>query len=253
MKKIGKTTNLFGYEIVSISYSSLLKKLKQHLVKKNDLLTIFTPNPEQLVVAKKNKSFAKTLGMADVLLPDGVGLLLASHGQIPERITGLDVAQDLLNFAVSKQLKVLIIGGRGYLGLSYQSLEVKDAKKQSSGSGVYWLEGYKDVYLPTDIEEIKVDRVVKKLRPDIIFVAFGVVAQEEWVLRKKDLLGNTGVSLVMVVGGAFDVLLGKILRASKWMRWLGLEWLYRLFKEPWRWRRQLRLLEFMGMVITKKL
>lgn len=89
---------------------------------------------------------------------------------------------------------------------------------------------------------------IQSVAPDILFVAFGAPAQEKWVIEHKAVLEKAGVRLVMVVGGAFDMLLGKVERAPQWMRSIGLEWLYRLIQEPWRWKRQIALITFMKLV-----
>ncbi|MBU0975002.1 WecB/TagA/CpsF family glycosyltransferase [Patescibacteria group bacterium] len=286
MKKTDSTTNLFGYEIYSKDYSSLLEILISHLKNGDKTFSIFTPNSEQIVLAKKQKSFANYLGFADFLLPDGVGLLFAAKilaffgggnnkngasNKILQRITGIDLTKDLLKIATKDDLKVLIVGGRDYEGREYDGQKVKILSLNGSSGGgggssggsatkktaeddlntIWWAEGYNKIYNPTDGESKSIISTILKLKPSLVFVAFGAPNQEKWIVENAETLRISGVSIVVAVGGTFDVLFGKINRAPKWMQNLGLEWLYRLIVEPWRWRRQLRLLEFVGLVIRE--
>ena len=178
MKKSDLTTNLLGQEIFSGSYHSLLKILAQQFKKRKKTLTIFTPNPEQLVLAKREKTFAKTLGLADILIPDGIGLLLASRvlgtRLIKERLTGIDLATELLKFAKRNHLDVLIIGGRGYEGKQVfdQRVKIPILGQKERSRGVWWLEGYERVLFPTKGETSLLLNTLHDLKPAIVFVAF---------------------------------------------------------------------------------
>ncbi len=228
-------------------------------------LIIFTPNPEQLVQAHHDQSFYYNLKQADLLIPDGVGLVWASRllalrgkGQrIKERISGIDLVQDLLDLAKKRKLKVLVVGGK-----NYQAAIVERQAKQPEFIGrmtvipqlpakLHWTPAFQDASKPTPKEQTALVGLIKKLRPEIVFVAFGAPQQESWVIEQRGLLASAGVKLAMVVGGSFDVILGKVPRAPQWPQQLGLEWLYRLWWEPWRWRRQLRLLEFAWLVLRE--
>jgi N-acetylglucosaminyldiphosphoundecaprenol N-acetyl-beta-D-mannosaminyltransferase len=266
MKKTDIRHNLLDFNLFSSSKSQVLKICADRLagaesrsagqrVAKTVVtgpLVIFTPNSEQLVQAYHDISFVKTLGMADILLPDGAGVVWAarllsktrggamagttkSAPALPNRIAGVDVVDELLKLAETNNQKVLIVGGRGYDELIF--------KKQ-----LFWHSGYDQVARPTPEEEKTLMSYIAKLRPELVFVAFGAPHQENWVQDHLELLKSSGVRIVMVVGGAFDILLGKAKRAPVWMQSAGLEWLFRLISEPWRWKRQLRLVEFVGLV-----
>jgi len=275
MKKTDGRINFLGNKIVSTSKDQLLDSLFTQVESGKKTKIVFTPNPEQLVYAKSHSSFGKSLAKADYLLPDGMGIIIGSQiisafgkeEPILERITGVDVVEKLLEKFTDQ--KVLIIGGREYSGLKFKNWKVVDAVKKStsvakSKSGVtkksskrkhvlFWHEGFLNVSQPTKEEKDVLLTVVEKLKPDVIFVALGAPYQEEWSIKNKKALESLGVKLVMVVGGAFDMLLGKVQRAPKWMQKMGLEWFYRLYKEPWRWRRQVKLLEFVKMVVQEVL
>jgi N-acetylglucosaminyldiphosphoundecaprenol N-acetyl-beta-D-mannosaminyltransferase len=256
MKKADLTSKIFGLEVFSKRRSELLKEITAYLEKPRETLIIFTPNPEQVVLAQSNPLFKTILTQADILIPDGIGLVWASKllasatGKTPlaERISGVDLVSDLLEYANRHQLSVLILGGREYEGLRYNGQPIQRATAESD---LYWLEGYRDIKNPTDREEQYIAKVISNYRPDMVFVALGAPNQEQWVITHRQLLEENGVSLVMAVGGAFDFLLRKVQRAPEWMRNYGLEWLYRLVHEPWRWKRQLRIPIFLFLVMIE--
>lgn len=266
MKKTDKTNHLLGYKILSTTKVQVLNNLFSQVEAGKSTQLVFTPNPEQLVLAKSHSSFGKILGKADYLLPDGIGIVVASRilslfgksQPILERITGVDVVSGLLDHFPKK--KFLIIGGRAYVGFEYKKLQVVDvanksgsSKGENSKGAVYWHEGFLNVTQPTADEQKHIVEQITKLKPDVVFIAFGAPHQEEWAVTNRELLQKAGVKLVMVVGGAFDMLFGKVHRAPKWMQRLGLEWFFRLSQEPWRWRRQLNLLVFVKMVVQEAL
>jgi N-acetylglucosaminyldiphosphoundecaprenol N-acetyl-beta-D-mannosaminyltransferase len=101
---------------------------------------------------------------------------------------------------------------------------------------------------PDDCEEV-ISRV-RGAAPDLLLVAYGVPAEEEWISTYR---GRLGVPVMIGVGGAFDFVAGLTRRAPRWMRTVGLEWLHRLIREPWRWRRQLALPRFVALVVLQRL
>lgn len=257
----------------------LLAELTIHLkntTPQHDLLTIATPNPEQLVQAWEQPEFAHILTSFDYLLPDGIGLVALSKVidkkvSITEKISGVDVTEALLNEANKKHWSVLIIGGKQYKDKSIkpnenldtegdatqviQAIKDYDQQKQiieeheivKSGSNIYWLEGYHDFAAPKPAEEKLIGQVVRQLRPKLVFVAFGAPKQEFWIEQNKQMLARAGVKLVMAVGGTFDILTGALPRAPQLFRRMGLEWLWRLIQQPWRIKRQLRLIKFIWL------
>ena len=91
-------------------------------------------------------------------------------------------------------------------------------------------------------------QTVRASGADVLFVAYGAPAQEQWLTRNREALG---AAVGMGVGGAFDVLAGRVPRAPGWLRRLGLEWAWRLAREPWRWRRMLALPRFAALVLAE--
>ncbi len=228
----------------------LLEKLLGQSANLRNTTYIFTPNPEQLVEADRNPAFAQALQQADILLPDGMGVVLASKllskkglvKPVKERITGVEVTADILQWAGANRKKVAIIGGRDYDRL---------LKKKYPQVHLVWSAGYANVQQPTQEEEQVLAAFLTAEKPDIVFVAFGAPWQELWVMEHRAVLATFNPAIVMVVGGSFDFLLGKVPRAPKLLQALGLEWFYRLLLQPWRWRRQLALITFTKKVLQE--
>ncbi|HCR81593.1 MAG: Glycosyl transferase, WecB/TagA/CpsF family [Candidatus Pacebacteria bacterium GW2011_GWA1_46_10] len=261
MKKSDQTVLLFKTPIFSRPKSQLLKWLQHSVYRTQSPQVLFTPNPEQLVLARKNPHFQRLLQQADVLIPDGIGLVWASRwlklfgrGEaISERIAGIDLAVDLLEWAKKERWRVLLLGGKGYHQAGGRRVELIANGNSTGKLRLQWLMGYENVSRPTKSEETMVVATLTKLKPQLVLVAFGAPQQERWVIEHFNLLKKSRAKIVMVVGGSFDTLFGKLKRAPWWLRGLGLEWLYRLVQEPARWRRQLALLKFIGLTLREPL
>ena len=276
-----QTSLIFDLPIYRGSWLSLKHQLRQQIriAKNNQICLIATPNPEQIVLAKRNRSFKSLLQQFDWLLPDGIGLVWASRWlkwrrklnvALKERITGVDLVAWLLTEAKKYKLKTLVIGGRDYNDESlrangqkfiFKNIAAKETKLAVSlktdqlhlvnakEAVVYWTSAYRNKYKPTLREEADLAAAIRLLRPSIILVALGAPEQENWLIRHKQLLETNDGLIAICSGGALDMLSGQIKRAPIWLQKLGLEWFWRLVMEPWRWRRQLKLVEFVKMVM----
>ena len=266
-------TELFGWEWVAESKRRLLNYLEQHLDNSQDnLLAISTGNPEQVMLAQQDDHFFQIVRDAfDLVLPDGEGIVLASgllnnqtkNTKIKERLAGVEIVAELISHSNPKHGSILVIGGREYQdskikvnSTDYIFRAVLDSSQSVQTSinnqELLWLPAYEDAKQPSVREEALVERTIKRLRPSLVFVALGAPQQEFWVAAHKQLLTESGTRIVMVVGGAFDMLTGKVLRAPKFLRQLKLEWFWRLLQEPSRWRRQLVLIKFITYVFKLK-
>src|SRR3989338_4593430 len=230
----------------------------QDFLRSSEQHTIFTPNPEMLVMAHKNKQFRDVLNRGSLNLCDGKGIELVARGKV-KRIAGVDFIMDICKNAAEEGKSVYLLGSgsrevvertRSNLTVMYPGLKIVGAQKgpkigrlsTRGGSAL----GGKD----WKIEENNslVDDIRSK-SPDILFVAFGHGKQELWIdTYLKEL---QSVKIAMGVGGAFDFISGKIPRAPQWMRAMGLEWLWRLFRQPWRagriWNATVKFLFFVFM------
>lgn len=242
-------------DLTSTTLEKITARLLNHLKSGQGLLTVFTPNAEQVVQASRNRQFLQTLHQADLLIPDGMGLVWGynlllktkyskSTSEPVSRIAGVDLTRELLkqlsteNKSEINQTRMLLIGGRNY-------------PKNELPFNLKWTEGFNQIDQPQPSEQRALRELISSWQPELVFVAFGAPYQEQWVIDNQNWLEEQGVKAAMVVGGSFDTLLGRLKRAPVWMRKLGLEWLFRLFQEPWRWRRQLRLIKFVGLVLKE--
>jgi N-acetylglucosaminyldiphosphoundecaprenol N-acetyl-beta-D-mannosaminyltransferase len=228
----------------------LLKILKKSFSRGKETILLFTPNPEQMVLAEEDQSFNQVLQRGDILIPDGVGLIIASkvlksndNSVIEERIPGRVLVEDIIAIAKNDNLKILLIGGKAY---SQTGVVIVN------GVEIDWTSGYLDAFNPTEGEEVALQERIAQVEPDIIFVAFGAPMQEKWLVKHEVLLNQHGVKLGMAVGGTFDYLLKFVPSPPLIISKMGLEWLFRLVTQPWRYKRQLKLISFLGLVLEEK-
>ena len=160
-------------------------------------------------------------------------------GHIKARVTGIDLMQGICRRSAEKGYRVFLLGAKpGVAEMAGQIL-----KERYKGLGIV---GVQDGYFKDDKEAVY---KIKSSSPDVVFVAMGSPKQEYWI--KKN-MNEIGASLYMGVGGSYDVICGNIQRAPQWMCKAGLEWLFRLMKEPWRYKRMLVLPGFLIKAALRK-
>ena len=262
-KKTDKAGYIAQLNLFSGSKDQLLTQIKKRIKGEGQstgnaskLLTIATPNPEMVVQSVSDEEFGALLQEFDIRIPDGIGLVKAAQlvGALPasaERIPGVEVVAELLAEENLVSGAVYILGGREYAGARIGSWVVQDVSQvgiETEQKTLWWQHGFLERSDQTPEERQAIRTSIEAKNPTVLFVALGAPAQEQWLLHNREWLEAAGVQVAMVVGGAFDMLFGKIPRAPGWMQQGGLEWAYRLYQEPWRWRRQLRLVRFLTIV-----
>ncbi len=240
---------LLGIELPQSSKIQVLEQIKRSLTSASGLVHVVSLNPEIVVAAQHDERFMKTIGAAQIHLLDGVGVVVAARVlglPVGERCTGIEAAQTLLGWAGAGRLRVALIGGRGNL-----AEEVANCYQQKWPQAKFvGLEGVKNIQKSNPEEEKRLFSIVTALRPHLVLVSFGSPAQELWIEANRS---NFGSCVVIGVGGAIDFLGGSVRRAPAAVQALGLEWLWRLAHQPWRAGRQLRLIEFMWLVLLQRL
>lgn len=204
---------------------------------------VITANPEVVMLAKGNPSFHSLLEQAYVV-PDGIGIVYAAkwtNQPITERVTGVELLEALMAEADRHGWKVYL------LGAAPEVVRLAAEKLASRYPGAR-IVGYRDGYFRQDEEEQIVQEIAEK-NTQLLFVAMGAPRQDEWIARYRDQLRAT---LMMGVGGSFDVISGKVKRAPLVWQKLNLEWLYRLLATPSRWKRQLAIPRFVWTVLSEK-
>ncbi|HLD24427.1 MAG TPA: WecB/TagA/CpsF family glycosyltransferase [Patescibacteria group bacterium] len=245
-------TKVLGINVTTNSRVEILEEIKKRLAesgkRKGKPLVIVTPNPEQIVLAQKDKHLADILNRADVAIPDGIGLALVMR---LKRIPGVELMEDVVAIAAKEGYRVGLIGG--WHGVALKALECLQKKYPRLNRG--WTAVPEDVHLKEYLKDTR-----------IVFVGLGAPKQEYFIdsLSFRPPSRNPGRKtwipdqvrddnkniVLMAVGGSFDILAGRIPRAPMVLRTIGLEWLWRLIVEPWRWRRQMALVKFFWLVMT---
>lgn len=246
MSKSNRT--MLGIQVPKASKNEIREYIIKNIKHPASFFHIISLNPEIFVLAQKNEAFKKVITTAQLSIIDGFGVKVGAFLQsIPsgERYAGVDLMSDLLFEAQKRRLRVLLIGG----GPKIAEKVVECQKKSYPGVEFFAIEGIFDISMPKKEEERKISAIVTAAKPHLVFVAFGSPWQELWIERHRSLFKNM---VVMGVGGAFDFLSGSVRRAPQWMRSFGLEWLYRLVRQPWRASRQHRLLIFFWLVLKER-
>jgi len=205
---------------------------------------IATVNPEFVIAARRDAAFRAVLERADLCLPDGVGVTLAARylgRPLRQRVAGVDLVEAIAARAAAEGWRLFLLGAAP--GVAQRAAEVLRARNLGLVvCGTY-------AGSPAREEEEEITRRVRDAGADVLLVAYGAPAQDLWIARN---LARTGAMVGLGVGGAFDYIAGVIPRAPAWVRRLGFEWLYRLMRQPWRWRRQLALPQFALLVLLRR-
>jgi N-acetylglucosaminyldiphosphoundecaprenol N-acetyl-beta-D-mannosaminyltransferase len=212
----------------------------------NRVNTVFATNPEKNYSVPKNNALYETFKNADLLIPDGIGMVLAAkflYGAKLQRVPGCELMQNICGLAEQKGYKIFIYGAKEEVSQA----AVKEIRRRHPSIKIV---GRQNGYLKEDKMEELIQRI-NESRAQILFLALGSPRQELWIARYKDRL--THIRVCQGIGGTLDVLAGTVKRAPEIYCKLNLEWLYRLLAEPSRIKRQLKLPLFAIQVLAAKL
>ena len=247
MKESGemlKRPAIWSTEVDDVSMDYALAKAGAAARSGRGVSLVSTVNALSVMDAEKNPAYAKALKESFLTLADGAGLVWALRflgRPVQERVAGIDFMTRLVRTAAAAGLPVYLLGAReeAVRGAA-EALQARHPELNIAG----WRNGFFDPSDPSVAEDIR------NSGARILFVAMGVPRQEIWIMDNAPHLGD----LVAVgVGGAFDVISGMLKRAPRSWQKMGLEWLYRLIQEPWRWRRDLDLFLFVCKVLMTRL
>jgi N-acetylglucosaminyldiphosphoundecaprenol N-acetyl-beta-D-mannosaminyltransferase len=206
---------------------------------------VATVNPEFVMHARRDREFREILRDASLRTPDGAGLMLASRilgRPLPERVAGVELVQALARAAAGRGDRLFLLGAAP--GVAEQAA----ARLLALAPGLRVAGTFAgDATEAGDTEALA---RIRAAEPDIILVAYGAPAQERWARRNLDV---SGAAVAIGVGGTFDYLAGRVRRAPALMRKMGLEWLFRLGRQPWRARRMAVLPVFLALVVQQRL
>jgi N-acetylglucosaminyldiphosphoundecaprenol N-acetyl-beta-D-mannosaminyltransferase len=235
--------HILGVRIDDVDTQEMLEALTQ-FVERGGAHQISTVNTEFLMAAQRDTAFAEALRSTALNVPDSVGVLCAARWlghPLRERVTGSDGIFRVAELCAARGFRLFLLGAAP--GVAERTA---DRLRQAfpaltvcgTDSGSY-----------AESEEEAIAARIRRAQADVLLVAYPSVPQEKWISRN---LSKTGAAVGMGVGAAFDFCAGIQVRAPRWMQRLGLEWLYRLLREPTRWRRMLALPQAAWLVFWQR-
>ncbi len=240
----GMRRRILGIRVDNISLEYALGRIEAFL-RDGETHMIITPDSPAILTALEDEEYRKILDEADMVVPDGIGIVIAGRllGQpISGRLPGIELMGAILRRASFHGRRVFLVGAKK--GVAKRA--AFNMKRAFPGIEIV---GVSDGYFDKRGEKELIERI-RRSRPHYLFVGMGVPKQEKWMYRNRHLLR---VPVMMGVGGSFDVWAGDIKRAPLLLRKIGLEWLYRAILEPWRIRKILKLYRFALLLIINLL
>jgi N-acetylglucosaminyldiphosphoundecaprenol N-acetyl-beta-D-mannosaminyltransferase len=214
----------------------------ERLIEQRTPRMIVTPNAEIVMAARGLPELRDLINGSALSIPDGAGLLLAGRilgTPLREQVTGTDLSYRLIARAADRGYRVFLLGAApGVAEAAARAIEARYPGLTVAGT-------FAGLAGPEGDAETRA-AVAAAGSVDILLVAYGAPRQERWIARNQAALG---VPLALGIGGVFDFMSGRVPRAPAWIRRAGFDWLYRLVRQPWRWRRQLALPRFVAAVV----
>lgn len=231
---------LLGVRVDDVTFAETLA-LMETFIARDTPHQICTVNPEFIMHAQRDAAFRHVLAHSALNVPDGGFLLRAARrkGQrLRQRVTGSDLLPLFAALAAHKGYRLFLLGAAD--GIAARTAAILCARHPTltivgahAGS-------------PAEDEAPLIISRIQAAQPHALFVAYGAPQQDLWIARHA---AELRVPVMMGVGGAFDFIAGVVPRAPSWLQRLELEWLYRLARQPWRWRRQLAIWQFAGLTL----
>ncbi len=205
---------------------------------------IVTADASMVVIARQDPEFRAIAEKADLVTPDGWGLLWASRlfrTPIPDKVSGVDLSEQLCEQSPNKGYRLFFFGA----GPGVAEEAAVKMRRRYPGANIV---GVRDGYF-TEQQEPEIAAQIKAAAPDILLVALGIPKQEKWIDRHKAALG---VPVLMGVGGTFDVFSGRVKRAPPWMQNTGFEWMFRLIQNPRKFGKVMTLPQFALLALRQR-
>ena len=240
---MSERVEILGVQVDAVTMAEAVDFAEQ-LISARKPSTIATVNAEMLLRATYDEEFKSVLNAAELVVPDGAGTVWAARHlgyEMPERVAGYDLVQELLKIAPAKSQRIFMFGSAPGVA------DKAKAKAENLYRGIN-IVGTRNGYFTAE-DEPEIIAQIKDSEPDILLVALGFPKQEMWLAAHKTEL-NVPVSIG--VGGTFDVMAGVVRRAPRWMQRAKLEWLFRALLQPSRAGRLVALPKFVWEVHKSK-
>ena len=233
-------TRIFQYQIFNDNIDELLKSINNF-----EKVHIVSGNPEVLLKGLQNKVLSDNFtSKSSIIIPDGISTVICAKIvglPVKEKIAGIEVMDSIVKKCEKENQGIYLLGStKETVDMCNINLRTKYRKLNILGSH----DGYFEM---DNCEEIL--KEIEKVNPQVLFVAMGCPRQEIFITKYMDRLP---CRIFMGVGGSFDIIAGNLKRAPKWMIDLGMEWVYRVAKEPFRIKRLSSIPEFILMVVKEK-
>lgn len=236
-----RSINILGVRIDHVSVADTLAHIALFM-QQPGVHQICTANPEFVMKAQHDADFRRVLDSAELNLADGIGLVIASRllgDSLPERVPGSTLTYQLAELCAKHGWRLFLLGAAP--GVADEAAMIL----QSLYPGLV-IAGTHSGSPALDENDAIVERI-NSAEADVLGVAYGAPKQDKWIARNRHALKTVRVAIG--IGGSLDFVAGVSVRAPEWVQRLGMEWLHRLIKEPWRWRRMLALPRFVFAVI----
>jgi N-acetylglucosaminyldiphosphoundecaprenol N-acetyl-beta-D-mannosaminyltransferase len=212
---------------VKINDTTLQRAVEEALTETGEPCVVFTPNAIMLEQCRRDDTLRDLLNHASLSLPDGAGVLLAAKKQgapLDARVAGIDFGEGLIAAAEARGLRVFLLGGgEGVADAAARELQKKHPRLCICGTT--W--GYFD---RNGAENVRVISHIRACRPHILFVCLGFPLQERWIVDNLHLLED--IQVIAGLGGSLDVWSGRLRRAPALLSGMGLEWAWRMMRQP---------------------
>lgn len=233
---IGISASVAGVRVDLTAAPEVAERLRASFDGTVGFCAVHTLNPEILIQALRSPDYAAVLDSGTLNVVDGVGLQKALKfrlGATVDRICGSDLIFDLAEMAEGAGRAIFLVGGQpARLRLAMEELRRRYPKLKIEG-----VSPAHSADLPL-CGQTEIAERIKSLQPGVVAVFLGAPRQETWIAQNRSLLIESQVAIAAGLGGTVDFLSGEVPRAPGWIRSLGLEWAFRLAREPWRLKRQ---------------
>jgi len=246
LRKAMRKTDVLGVRFDEVTLDGAVSRLVGYLGDEGFARIVVTPNPEMVMEAVRDESFRNILNLSSLCVPDGIGIVAASKmlgGGLTRRVAGIELI-DALFARLSeegRECSVYLLGGK-------PGVAERAGKKLEQVYAAVRVVGVCDGYFDAERERLIADEI-GAAAPDVLLAGLGFPKQERFIDRHRAAIS---AKISIGCGGSLDVFAGEVARAPLAMRRLGLEWLYRLVRQPSRFRRMGALPIFVLMVVKQK-
>lgn len=235
--------NILGVSFLKTDMKNMVSRLSGHMEKKEKAFVV-TANPEIVMHTLESQEYKAAIDQATYVIADGIGVVKGAQilGEVlPERVAGYDLMRNLLGTSSERPFNLYMLGAKA------EVLEEAASRVKKEYPNINLVGSHHGFF---DLDDESIRESIMEAKPDLILVALGLPRQEQWITRHMPYFDH---GVFIGVGGSFDVIAGTVKRAPIIWQKLNIEWLYRLVKQPTRFKRMLALPYFAYKVVGQRL